>query len=198
MTHFGGAAYQKKMFFGRMWCSTWQWSDVPVHLFKNISPLMSGTHNNLVQLMNVHHLSTFSTMKWVLTLNFLRGVVWAFEMTLMANSSKRNVPGRSQHVSLCFSWIICCQWWWSCFNMKSWLFTTKVWSQEWINYYIWWYIPIYRQLTLFWMKTSNFLWTLSLISKRISILNVILKVWTIHFLHIFITFSWSLMIPNWL
>ena len=30
LTHFGGATYQKKIFFGRTWCSTWQWSDLPV------------------------------------------------------------------------------------------------------------------------------------------------------------------------
>ena len=29
LTHFGGATYQKKIFFGRTWCSTWQWSDLP-------------------------------------------------------------------------------------------------------------------------------------------------------------------------
>ena len=30
VTHFGGATYQKKIVFGRTWCSTWQWSDLPV------------------------------------------------------------------------------------------------------------------------------------------------------------------------
>jgi hypothetical protein len=30
LTHFGDANYQKKICFGRKWCSTWQWSDLPV------------------------------------------------------------------------------------------------------------------------------------------------------------------------
>ena len=43
MTHFSDANYQKKIFFGRTWCSTWQWSDPPV--FEGCS--YTHSHQNL-------------------------------------------------------------------------------------------------------------------------------------------------------
>ena len=30
LTHFGDANYQNYIFFGHTWCSTWQWSDLPM------------------------------------------------------------------------------------------------------------------------------------------------------------------------
>jgi hypothetical protein len=58
------------------------------------------------------------------------------------------------------------------------------------------HIPTYL---LFWLKVVDFLWTLFLTSKCISILDIILKVWSIILFHIFNRFSWILRIfSNWL
>ena len=43
LTHFGDANYQKYIFFGRMWCATWQWSDPPPPMYGSwYSPLHTG------------------------------------------------------------------------------------------------------------------------------------------------------------
>lgn len=130
-------------------------------------------------------------------INFLRSPLWVYKWFLKANSSQWNVLGRLQ-----------CSLWFSLFIFGNGDDPIIIWkdvcSQQtlevkneltisFVNIFLYIVTSFY-----FDWKLSIFLCTLFLISKCISILHIILKLWTMIELHNFITISWSSLVLNWL